>query len=256
MHRFVAVLLSDGHVNPRRYSIGFTENTTLVKRLIKDFEIVDGVPLIWVTDKHHNSLRARTYNKALVTKLYDVCNTFRTRPCYQHPSCNDGKSCKICIADSGNKYPTIDLNNNIISTPKQKREFLKYFYSCDGGVSISAYRRKDNRKLQLSLEVKVGSTNPEIKRIVSSILGHLGFRDILHKQDGISFKTYESFVKFRNEISFLKEARVKRGNFQGITKNEMLDLAIKCKEFSREGYWINSLGSVEGVMNYIQSLLG
>ena len=256
MHRLIAVLLSDGNVDPRRNSIGFTENKALVKRLVKDFEIVEGIPLIWATVKHHNSLKARTYNKALTNRLFEVCNTFRTRPCHTHPQCSDGKTCKLCIADSGDKYPIIELDENIISTPRKKREFLKYFYSCDGGVSISAYRRKDNGKLQSSLEVKVGSTNPQIKRILSRILRSLGFSDLIMKQDGISLKTYDSFVKFRDNISFLKEASVKRGNFIGRTKNEMLDLAIKCKELSMEGYWINRLGSVEAVMNYIHSLLG
>jgi hypothetical protein len=49
---------------------------------------------------------------------------------------------------------------------------------------------------------------------------------------------------------------VKRGKFKGLFKNELLDLAIKCKNLSNEDYWINKLKTKENVIKRIFSLKG
>jgi hypothetical protein len=252
MHRLIAVLLSDGYVNPRRYTASFTENKELVMQLVRDFSNIHGIPLQWKTEKHHNSVRARTYSKQLLTELYQFCNTFRTRPCSQHPACNDKKTCKVCRPEGG--YPQIQLSSEIFPTKTEKRNFLRYFASCDGGVSISVYRRKDNNYLQLSKEIKLGSTNPQIRALIKALLANFDFRKPLERTDGIVFRNHDDFIQFQSEIGFLEQAKVKRGRFKGFSKNELLSLAIKCGNHTEKRYWINPLKTKERVMQYILSL--
>jgi len=252
MHRLIAILLSDGYVNPRNYTVSFTENEELVSRLIQEFNQVEGIRLDWKVEKHHNSLRARTYSKRLVEALYKKCNSFRTRPCNQHPACTDKKTCKICKQLLN--YPVIELSDNLIRTATQKQEFLKYFASCDGGVSISVSQRNDNNCLQVYISIKIGSTNPQLKALLKQMLDDLGFTKVLSHRSGLYLKNLEDFIKYQREIGFLPEARVKRGNFQGFTKNDILNLGAKCKNLSTNGYWISKLRIKEKVLEYILSL--
>jgi hypothetical protein len=252
MHRLIAVLLSDGYVNPRRYTASFTENKELVMRFVQDFNNVQGIPLQWKTEQHHNSVRARTYSKNLLSKLYQFCNTFRTRPCSQHPACTDKMTCKIC--NPTDAYPTIQVSPALFPTKAEKQDFLRYLASCDGGVSISVYRRKDSNYLQLSKEIKLGSTNPQIRALIKDLLADFDFQKPLERKDGILFRNHDDFIQFDKEIGFLEQAKVKRGRFKGLTKNEVLSLAIKCGYHTKKGYWINPLETKERVLRHILSL--
>jgi hypothetical protein len=151
-------------------------------------------------------------------------------------------------------YPVIELSDNLIRIATQKKEFLKYFASCDGGVSISVSQRNDNNCLQVYISIKIGSTNPQLKALLKQMLEDLGFTKVLSHRSGLYLKNLEVFIKYQREIGFLPEARVKRGNFQGFTKNEMLNLGAKCKNLSTNGYWINKLRTKEKVLEYILSL--
>lgn len=254
MHRLIAVLLSDGYVNPRRYTASFTENNELVMQLVQDFSNIEGIPLQWKTEKHHNSVRARAYSKHLLTELYKLCSTFRTRPCSQHPACKDKMTCKVCRSEGG--YPQIQVSPELFPTKAEKRHFLRYYASCDGGVSISVYRRKDSNYLQLSKEIKLGSTNPQIRALIKGLLKDFDFQKPLERTDGIVFRNHDDFIHFEEEIGFLEQAKVKRGRFKGFSKNELLSLAIKCGNHTEKRYWINPLKTKQRVLQYILSLRG
>jgi hypothetical protein len=223
-----------------------------VMRLVQEFSKIQGIPLQWKIEKHHNSVRARTYSKHLLTELYKFSSTFRTRPCSQHPACKDKRTCKVCRPEGG--YPTIQVSPVIFPTKAEKRDFLRYHASCDGGVSISVYRRKDSKYLQLSKEIKLGSTNPQIRALIKGLLADFDFQRPLERTDGIVFRNHDDFVRFDKEIGFLEQAKVKRGRFKGLSKNELLSLAIKCGYQTEKRYWINPLKTKESVIRYILSL--
>jgi hypothetical protein len=101
--------------------------------------------------------------------------------------------------------------------------------------------------------VKIASTNQQIQTLIVELLTQCNFTGILTRKDGIVLRNYDNILQFQQEIGFLEEALVKRGNFKGLTKNKMLNLAVTCKKRSRKESWINTFNTKEQIMKEILS---
>ena len=122
--KLIAVILADGSVDKKRYTISFTEDERVVKRLVKEFNEFEDIKLKWKLDKQINSYRARVYSKKLTNLLYTYSPSFRMRAYSKHP---------IHPTNSNQDMPPTKIPKTCFSNKKSITEFLKYYITCDGG---------------------------------------------------------------------------------------------------------------------------
>lgn len=243
--------MSDGHLNPRRVTVSFTEAPEVVKKLVSEFGEICGIKLNWKLNKHYNSLRARVYSKELCDLLLGFCNTIRKRPCDRKPACKDSQSCRIC--ERNGEYPNIQIPSQICKDKKLASIFLRYFVTCDGGPEFSVYRNKKGR-LQISYGVKFACNNPIIKSKLRQMLELLEIKPN-DKRNGLILRSYYTIEKFQNQIGFLEESEMRRGKlFKGLPKNKIVELILNCRDLTAKGYWISKLENEENVKSYILGL--
>lgn len=230
MTKLIAVTLSDGSLDKKRYTVSFTEDEDVVKRLVEEFKEIEGINLNWKLDKQENSLRARVYSKELVEKMLKLTASFRTRAYNIHPRNPEIES---------ENYPDTEIPKECFSEKEKIRNFLRYYSTCDGGPEFSAYERGDIGKIQLHVGIKIGCKNPIIKEQIYGMLKKMKINSSI-KKDGISIRKLDEIEKFQKEIGFLDEAKVRRGKlFRGYSKNDVVRLMLICGSFTKESNWIN-----------------
>lgn len=233
--------MSDGSVDPRRYTISFTESKEVVNEIIKKFKEIEGIKLKWRTEKQSNSVRARTYSGDLINLLFKYSPSFRNRRCNLHPKCSDGLTCKKCepIILNGFKYPQVIIPQQIFKSNILAKNFLRYYITCDGGPIFNVYIRK-NRIIQLSSGIKIGCSSLILKKQLVKLLDLIEIKNI-EVRDGIEIKKLSELKKFHKKIGFLNSSKVRRSKFvNGIKKNTIVKFSIICKARSKKSYWINS----------------
>lgn len=226
--KLIGVLLADGSVDFKRYTISFTENKELVEDLCAEFKNINGIKLKWIIEPQINSYRARTYSKNLRDFLLKFSPTFRTRPHNVHP------------ISSSNKLLSPTIPKECFSSKKFAKEFLVGFISCDGGPELSVYRRRDKNRLQLHTGVKIGCKNEKIRKQLAGLLKQFDITPI-ERSDGLLIKHADDLTIFKNNIGFAKRAKVKKSRlFNDFYKNDILFLMVLCNNLSKKGYWINT----------------
>lgn len=226
--KLIGVLLADGSIDYKRYTISFTENKELVEDLCNEFRDINGIKLKWIIEPQINSYRARAYSKELRDFLLKFSPTFRTRPYNVHPISNS----TIILS------PTIP--KECFSSKKFAKEFLIGFISCDGGPELSVYRRRDKNCLQLHTGVKIGCKNEIIRKQLAELLKQFDINPI-KRSDGLQIKNTVNLKNFKNDIGFAKTAKVKKSKiFNDFYKNDILFLIVLCNNLSKKGYWINT----------------
>ncbi len=229
--KLFAVLLSDGSVDKKRYTVSFTESDQVVKKLVNEFEKIKDIEIKWKLDKHLNSLRARAYSKNLVHLLFSFSPSFRSRQYNVHPK-NPWNSEK-------NEYPKTKIPEHCFSSKKKIRTFLKYYSTCDGGPEFSIYQRKDRNIFQLHMGIKIGCKNLNIKNGIYNMLKTLGI-NATKKSDGIVIRKMTEIKKFHIYVGFMNESKVRRAKlFNGYKKNEVVTLMIFCSGLTKKYKWIN-----------------
>lgn|GEM_PF-5377503 len=225
----IAVLLADGSVDKKRNTVTFTEEKDLVKRLVKEFQEINGLQIDWKIDLQKNSMRARAYNKKLVTLLLTIVKTFRTRPFNVHPISSE----KNRETEPKPTIPEVCFRNLELA-----KEFLKYYASCDGGPEFSIYRRRSGQ-IQLHTGIKIGCKNSFLRKQLLKLLKKCGI-EVQVKVDGIVIRSAENVTKFCKEIGFLEESKIRRGKrFKGFSKNDVVKLILLCSLLTKKGNWIN-----------------
>jgi len=150
----LAVVLADGSVDfGTRYTVTFTEDPAVVKRLVEEFSHVDNLDIRWTIDGLHNSARARAYGKPLTEIFRSMVGTTRTRKFETYPR----------STHEGAGYPRISLPREIFEDKKTAGEFLRYYSTCDGGPEFSVYKRA-NGWIQIHMGIKIGCTNPYLRQ--------------------------------------------------------------------------------------------
>lgn len=224
-----AVILADGSIDKKRYTVSFTEGKELVERFVSEFKEINGLEVEWKTEPQINSVRARAYSKDLVNLLLGKVEVSRTRPFNKFPFNPQNRSSEI---------PRPKIPKECFENIEEAREFLKCYTSCDGGPEFSIYRRSSGQ-LQITMGIKIGCKNPFLKRQIGELLEKLGinFREV---NDGIEIRRGEDLKKFNDKIQFFEESKVRRSTrFNGFSKNEVIKLFLLCSFLSKIGNWIN-----------------
>lgn len=223
-------MLADGSVDfGTRYTVTFTEDPSVVERLVKEFSQIDGLEIHWSTDRLHNSARARAYGKPLTEMFRSMISTTRTRPFERHP--------RSTLRAAG--YPRVKLPREIFEDRKTGREFLRYYATCDGGPEFSVYRRR-NGFIQIHMGIKTGCANPYLREELKSLYRLSGI-PTHDAPDGLDISSLQGFETFSRDIGFLAESKVRRGKlFRGFPKNDVVSLMIVCRKVSLRNQWVNS----------------
>ncbi len=228
LNKLIAITLSDGSVDRKRYTVEFTEAEEVVNRFISEIKQIGDLKINWKTDKYKNSLRARTYSKELVKLMMKFSPTFRTRSYDKHPR----------NPENENGYSSAEIPKECFSK-KFIRTFLRYYSTCDGGPNFSVYKRKDKNCLQIDMSVKIGCENPKLKQQIYDMLKKIGIQSNIIK-NGISIKKIEEIKKFHKKVKFIDESKVRRGKlFKGFKKNDVVKLMILCGSLTKKLNWIN-----------------
>lgn len=242
----LAVILADGSVDfGLRYTTTFTEQPEVVRRLVKEFEHIDGLEIAWKTDRLHNSLRARAYGKDFTDLIGRLVTTTRTRKFETYPRSPTGRT----------GYPRIKLPRAIFESKKINSEFLRYYSTCDGGPEFRVYRRT-NGYIQIETGIKIGCFNPHLRKQLKLLFKRLDI-DTLEREDGLELKSLDTMEGFRKSVGFLEESRVRRGKlFRGFLKNDVVDLMILCRRISKKYQWINpNFSQIEPLESFLQESL-
>lgn len=242
----LAVILSDGSVDfGLRYTTTFTEQPEVVRRLVKEFSSMDGLKIAWRIDRLHNSLRARAYGKDLTDLIGRLATTTRTRKFETFPKSPNGKT----------GYPRIRLPRPIFESKRVASEFLRYYSTCDGGPEFRVYRSKRGF-IQLDTGVKVGCSNPHLRKQLRTLFNQLGVK-VMDRKDGLEISSLAAIEKFRQFVGFLEESKVRRGKlFRGFPKNDVVDLMLVCHRISNKEQWINpNFSQIEPFESFLQEIL-
>lgn len=101
--------------------------------------------------------------------------------------------------------------------------------------------------------IKIGCGNPYLKRQLKTLFRKIGI-SVIEKGDGLSIRSLQEIEKFREEIGFLEESKVRRGKlFKGFLKNDIVDLMILCGRISEKREWINrNFKQTEQLENFLK----
>lgn len=241
-----AVILADGSIDKRRWTVSFTEGKELVERLTQEFKEINGIKVEWKTEPQINSFRARAYSKNLANALLEKISISRTRPFDKFPFNPENKSSEI---------PQPKIPKECFEDLEEAREFLKCYVSCDGGPEFSVYRRNSGQ-LQIAMGIKIGCKNPFLKEQIGELLQKfkINFRKV---PDGIEIRRGEDFKKFDDEIKFFEETKVRRSEkWKGFPKNGMIKLFLMCSLLTQIGNWINrNFNTTEELENFLKECL-
>jgi hypothetical protein len=241
-----AVILADGSIDKKRYTVSFTEAKELVERLVQDFKKIDNLEVKWKVEPQGKSVRARAYSKVLTNLLLERIGISRTRPFNKFPFNPENKTSEI---------PQPKIPRECFENLEEAREFLRYYASCDGGPEFSSYKRSSGQ-LQIDMGIKIGCTNPYLKEQLGRLLQKfkINFRKVA---DGIEISRAEDLSKFDKEIRFLEESKVRKSKrFDGFLKNDVIKLFLICSLLSKNGNWINkNFKSVKKLDNFLKETL-
>ncbi len=228
----IGVLLSDGSIDPKRYTVTFTEDEGVVLDLIKGFKIINGIKLKWKNDKHKNSLRARTYSKKLTEFLLSLSPSYRTRKCNTHPKSAFWKT----------SMPPTKIPAFIYKNKAAVRAFIRCYISCDGCPQINFYRRHSKTRygtIQIQPLLKIGCDNADIRQQLVKLLKIICIKGY-NKKGCVTIQNHENIKAFYETIGFLDKSKNRKGkNFKGFNKNDILKLLVLCIMLSEKFLWIN-----------------
>ncbi|MBI5159247.1 hypothetical protein HY992_03955 [Candidatus Micrarchaeota archaeon] len=122
------------------------------------------------------------------------------------------------------------------------RDFLKVFFTCDGGVSMTVAKNKNG--VYLVRKVFVSVVHPKMRDGLMDILERLSFSPKYYS-DQIRLTTRQDIELFKKRINFLEGANVSNNStrFSGLEKSYILDMIVKSYERPSE---IISLISLPG----------
>ena len=169
----------------------------------------------------------RVNDKELGNKLLEYCSSYRTKACSTFPICprfkNKRGPCKICTKKTG--LPPTKIPSMFLGNKKLAILFLRIYFSCDGGVSVTKSKTKYPYLIR---KVFVDAKHPRIREDLKKMLFFLGFLPKSYDHQ-IRLTCKEEITKFQKIIGFIKDVKIGNDSkkFAGQTKNEVLRLIIK-----------------------------
>lgn len=230
----VPYLLSDGGISPRGRA-----SWTVFFRNKDDALIGEFRKCLYSVSSHYGFLNAsadgtklvRLHSRELGERLF-AYTAFRTSSCDRYPSCKLLKggrgSCLRCekFEYSEKCYPNCRVPKNIFPSKERARRFLRVYFTCDGGLSLTVGKNKNGTFLVRRLFLSVA--HPKLKVDLMRLLKMLGFKQAYYS-DQIRIISKEQFYKFKKEIGFVNGSRIGDNSrrFSGWEKNRLLDLILE-----------------------------
>jgi len=209
--KIIAFCLSDGCVSRRNASKGgqaftiefFNKDKCLHEIFSQSFIKTFGVFPTLLPAKR--TLCSLIHSREITLHLLKLCNSFRTRACNSHPICPvwNGKSTEGSCFNSlptmikGIPFPTIILPK-WVNIPEISSEFLKIFFSCDGGVSIWISNNKFHK------EISLGCGHPLLLQQIKILTEKVLNIPVKEKKNGIRLSKTESIRRFKEKNRICK----------------------------------------------------
>ncbi len=260
--KLIGYLIGDGSIVINRKKTIFSirlENTD--KTLRQEFNKLV-YEIFKETTRTYNNDREQVSSSTIGSFILELMNTARTKACYTFPKCPktytciEKRACRQCQMQLINKiaYPTITFPGFIETEKECSRAFLKAIFSCDGGVTITV--RKEKNRIYFEKAIVFSSKNPQVRNYVEQLLQKFGINLRFDGYASSKISSYEGIEKFRKEIGFTVNCKVRRTNsrFFGIAKNELLDLLMEMRK-KPYGFWVNNFETKAEVFNYLLSTL-
>ncbi len=230
-----AFLLSDGGIAARgkkSWTIYFRNKD---KSVIDEFQRVlkeSCGKIGYVTKRTDGSLFIRLHSKEFAERLFKLSKSYRTKACNNFPQCRHLKgkrsSCTTHGAEivNGIEYPKAEIPKQIFKNKQLANEFLRIYASCDGGISVVPTKNIRGSPF-LVRKIFISVKHPKLSEQLTNLLFDLGFSPSRYK-DQIRVIKMEDIRKFRDEIAFIKGAKISKDSkfLYGYQKNQILDKII------------------------------
>ncbi len=226
--KLAVLLLAEGTVrvhNNKSYIV-FTNTSPSLQKLFKDLAVKLDCKVFRKSPKQW-----AIYSKPLAKKLLAECKSFRSKPCDSglQNACpattgksKKGASCSICmpVIYMGRRYPPSAFPRSVTKADKKRTaEYLRLFFTCEGGVVIGTDKRND--------EVVLRVGHPTLREQAMQMLSKLDITAGLRGESLIFVKKRSEVLKFREKIGFVPGAKSVRGVHVGHEKNKLLDVMIE-----------------------------
>ena len=225
--KLAVLLLSEGtvRIHKNKASIVFTNTSEELNSIFRDSAKNLGMRTFKKSPK-----QTAIYSKKLATELLIKCRSFRSKPCSSgiRNACpvitgraSLGPSCRHCtpFKDGNKHYPPSSFPEEIMKSNKDDlAEYLRIFFTCEGGVVIGSDIRND--------EVILRVGHPILRRQVLDMINRLGIKTGVRGKSLIYIRKRSEMLKFRDLIGFVHGAKSVRGFHKGEEKNKLLELAL------------------------------
>lgn len=230
-----AFLLSDGGITARG-----KESWTIYFRN-KDKSVIDEFQKVlknscgrmgYYVKRTDGSWFIRLHSKELANRLFQLSKSYRTKACNNFPICRHltGKrsSCELYGTQiiEGIEYPKAEIPKQIFKNRQLAKDFLKIYASCDGGISVVP-AKNSRGSLFLVRKIFISVKHPRLNEQLTKLLEKLGFSPSRY-EDQLRLTKKEDLEKFRNEIGFIKGAKISKDSkfLFGHEKTQILDMTI------------------------------
>lgn len=206
--KLIAYLITDGSINFEGDNGIYLTLISKDIELLTDFQnILKEFGLTSNITKHRNIFKVRKGCKGFSNKLIEMC--------------------KIPIVGKKIMKDKIVIPDFILSDKNLVRLFLRIVASTEGYVKFIR-----NKKGGYARRITLGSTSNNYKRIYSEMLNILSINNKIAKNE-VKIYGFDNFIKFRDEINFVKGCKIVRGPRKGMLKAELLDKMISTYSFLR-----------------------
>ncbi|MBU3896972.1 MAG: hypothetical protein KJ697_03520 [Nanoarchaeota archaeon] len=218
---FMALLLADGYVSNSGQIAFYNKDMNFI-RIFKNLasKLFDAKQF-YLRRKENGTYEISFYSIVVKRYLEGYITSFRTE-----------------IDKKTNKRFNIIISKEIMEgSIKIKKDFIRCYTTADGGVCLSISYKKKGEYFEIQPFVFIACMHEQLKNQLIIILESLGFRPISDSKV-IKLAKRDDILKYRNEIGFCKKCRISKHstNWQGYTKNEILDLVIRIKSYKERKY--------------------
>jgi len=235
LSNLIAFLLSDGFVSDKGQIDFYNKDINLVKEFKKISSKIFGIKHFHSRKKKDGTYEISFHSIDIANYLKGFVKTFNREP--------DRKT-KI-LPDSNVPKEVIGGSDEL------KREFIKYYSSCDGCISISISYKKNKKCFEIYPFISIACEHSKLRNQIRLMLESLGFNPYEDSR-GIKLAKRKEILKYKNEIGFCKKCRISKKSiyWNGYTKNEILNLATKIIKYN-----LRNFKTKESIADYLKSFI-
>jgi hypothetical protein len=235
LSNLIAFLLSDGFVSAEGQIDFYNKDISLVKEFKKISSKIFRIKHFHSRKKKDGTYEISFHSIDITNYLKNFVKTFNRE--------SDRKT-KI-VPDSNIPKEVREGSDEI------KREFIKYYSSCDGCISISISYKNSKKCFEIYPFISIACKHSQLRNQIRLVLESLGFQPC-EDSAGIKLSKRKDILKYRNEIGFCKNCRISKKSiyWNGYTKNEVLNLATKIIKYN-----LRNFKTKKSIADYLKSFI-